>query len=166
VLPLINPDGLVVMDIAQLVESFGGNVFIQNVGDVPRTLRREANAKVAVKSGETIVLGGFISADKSSGTSGVPFLKDIPGLGLLFRAQSESNSRRELMIFIKPTVLPTPEIAAKVALEEKNKMPGVLGAEKELTKDYNEAMRKVGKDAGVELESNKIKSMNELQEME
>jgi general secretion pathway protein D len=150
VLPLINPDGLVVMDIAQLVESFGGNVLIANVGEVPRTLRREANAKVAVKSGETIVLGGFISADKSYGESGVPFLKDIPGLGILFRAQSESNARRELMIFIKPTVLATPEIAAQVAMEEKAKLPGVLGAERELTEDYNKAMRKVSEDAGIE----------------
>ncbi len=150
VLPLINPDGLVVMDIAQLVESFGGNVTIQNVGDVPRTLRREANAKVAVKTGETIVLGGFISADKSSNESGVPFLKDIPGLGVLFRAQSESKNRRELMIFIKPTVLETPQIAAKVAMEEKNKMPGILGAERDLTKEYDKAMRKVSEDAGVD----------------
>ncbi|MCU0772499.1 MAG: hypothetical protein MUE94_12145 [Verrucomicrobia bacterium] len=152
VLPLINPDGLVVMDIVQLVESFGGNVTIQNVGDVPRTLRREANAKVAVRSGETIVLGGFISADKTANESGVPFLKDIPGLGLLFKAQSEKNSRRELMIFIRPTVLPTPEIAARVAMEEKEKMPGVLGAERELTKDYDKAMRKVSEDAGVKTE--------------
>jgi general secretion pathway protein D len=116
------------------------------VGDVPITQDRSANAMVAVKSGETIVLGGFISADKSYSDSGVPFLKDIPGLGLLFRAQSNKKARRELMIFIKPTVLETPEIAARVALEEKNKMPGVLGAEKELTKDYEEAMRKVGGD--------------------
>ncbi len=146
VLPLINPDGLVVMDISQNIQSVGGEVKIENVGDVPITQDRSANAMVAVKSGETIVLGGFISADKSYSDSGVPFLKDIPGLGLLFRAQSNKKARRELMIFIKPTVLETPEIAARVALEEKNKMPGVLGAEKELTKDYEEAMRKVGGD--------------------
>jgi general secretion pathway protein D len=150
VLPLINPDGLVVMDIAQLVESFGGNVTIQNVGEVPVTRRREANAKVAVKTGDTIVLGGFISADKSRNESGVPFLKDIPGLGILFRAQSESNARRELMIFIRPTVLETPEIAARVAMEEKDKMPGILGAEAELTRDYEEAMREVSKEAGID----------------
>ena len=149
-LPLINPDGLVVMDIAQLVESFGGNVTIQNVGEVPVTRRREANAKVAVKSGETIVLGGFISADKSYNDSGVPFLKDIPGLGILFRGQSERKNRQELMIFIKPTVLETPEIAARVAMEEKDKMPGILGAERELTEDYNKAMQKVSEEAGVD----------------
>jgi general secretion pathway protein D len=150
VLPLINPDGLVVMDIAQVIESLGDDVTIANVGDVPTTRRSEANAKVAVRSGETIVLGGFISADKSYGTSGVPFLKDIPGLGLLFRAQSEENRRSELMIFIKPTVLETPEIAARVAMEEKDKMPGILGAEHQLTKDYEKAMREVSKEAGIE----------------
>ncbi len=149
VLPLINPDGLVVMDISQNIQSVGGEVLIENVGLVPVTQDRSANAKVAVKSGETIVLGGFIGADQRTSRSGVPFLKDIPGLGILFRAQSDSKSRNELMIFIKPTVLPTPEIAAKVALEEKNKMPGVLGAEAALTKDYEEAMRKVNKQAFV-----------------
>jgi general secretion pathway protein D len=149
VLPLINPDGLVVMDISQTIQSVGSEVLIENVGLVPVTQDRSANAKVAVKSGETIVLGGFIGADQRSSKSGVPFLKDIPGLGILFRAQSDSKSRNELMIFIKPTVLPTPEIAAKVALEEKNKMPGVLGAEAALTRDYEEAMRKVSKQAGM-----------------
>jgi len=150
VLPLINPDGLVVMDIAQNIQSVGGEVRIENVGDVPITQDRSANAMVAVKSGETIVLGGFISADKSYSDSGVPFLKDIPGLGLLFRSQSNKKARRELMIFIKPTVLETPEIAARVAIEEKNKMPGVLGAEKEFTKEYNEAMRAVEPEAPAE----------------
>jgi len=150
VLPLINPDGLVVMDILQDIQSVGGEVMIDNVGLVPITQDRSANAKVAVKSGETIILGGFISAEKRSSNSGVPFLKDIPGLGLLFRAQSDSKSRKELMIFIKPTVLETPEIAARVAIEEKNKMPGVLGAEAALTKDYEEAMRKVSSEAGID----------------
>ena len=95
----------------------------------------------------------------------MPFLKDIPGLGLLFRAQSNSKSRSELMIFIRPTVLPTPEIAAQVALEEKNKMPGVLSAEQELTKDYEEAMRKV-RQAESEAPKQDFKSMKDIDDME
>jgi type II secretory pathway component GspD/PulD (secretin) len=112
------------------------------VGEVPITLDRSASAKVAVRSGETIVLGGFISQDKDFSRSGVPFLKDIPGLGLLFSARSENKNRRELMIFIKPTVLETPEIAAKVALEEKGKMPGVMEAEREFGKEAEDLMQK------------------------
>lgn len=147
VLPLINPDGLVVMDIAQVIENLGDDVLIDG-NAIPSTQRAEANAKVAVKSGEAIVLGGIIRAEKRRGNSGVPLLKDIPGLGLLFRSQANSDARKELMIFIRPTVLETPEIAARVAIEEKNKMPGVLQAERALTQDYDKAMEKFSEDIG------------------
>jgi general secretion pathway protein D len=137
VLPLINPDGLVVMDIRQKIQSVDGVV---NIGgnDVPRTIDREANAKVSVRDRETVILGGFISSERSKSASGVPFLKDIPILGHLFRSTSRSDDRRELMVLIRPTVLPTPEYAATVAKDEKSKMPGLSAAEK----DYNEVERK------------------------
>src|SRR6478672_10346366 len=47
--PLVNPEGLVVMDIHQTIEDFAGNVTITGVGDVPITTRKEAQAKVAVR---------------------------------------------------------------------------------------------------------------------
>jgi len=113
------------------VVNIGGN-------DVPRTIDHEANAKVSVRDRETVILGGFISSERSKSASGVPFLKDIPILGHLFRSTSRSDDRRELMVLIRPTVLPTPEYAATVAKDEKSKMPGLSAAEK----DYNEVERK------------------------
>src|SRR3984957_10525411 len=65
VLPLINPDGLVVMDIQADVEQLGPDVQIAGVGGVPTTTKRQAGAKVAVRNGETIILGGFISDSRS-----------------------------------------------------------------------------------------------------
>lgn len=131
VTPLINPDGLVVMDIAQEIQSYGGSVDIVNVGPVPITKDRTVEANVAVHNRETIVLGGFLYTDSNKGGSGVPFLKDIPLLGVLFRNTSTSSNRKELMILIRPTVLPTPQIASQVAMEEKMHMPGVMKMETE-----------------------------------
>ncbi|MGH7967120.1 MAG: type II secretion system protein GspD [Limisphaerales bacterium] len=131
VTPLINPDGLVVMDIHIKIDSFEGNVTIQNVGDVPVTSSKDASAKVAVRDHDTIMLGGLIETDKNSNNSGVPFLKDIPGLGYLFRSSSGSETRNELIVLIRPTVLPTPEVAALAARAEKDRMPGIKAWENE-----------------------------------
>jgi general secretion pathway protein D len=133
VLPLINPDGLVVMDIRQKIQDIGPSVTIQGVGEVPSTIDREANAKVAVRDGESVVLGGLISSQKTEGRGGVPILKDIPVLGWLFRSSTKDANRRELMVFIKPTVLPTPEAAAIAASAEKDKLPGISRTEYEVT---------------------------------
>jgi general secretion pathway protein D len=133
--PLVNPEGLVVMDIHQTIEDFAGNVTITGVGDVPITTRKEAQAKVAVRDHDTIILGGLIDDRKSDNNSGIPFLKDIPGLGYLFRSSSASSDRSELLVLIRPTVLPNPEVAALAAKAEKDKMPGIRRAEKEFQEE-------------------------------
>jgi general secretion pathway protein D len=135
VLPLINPDGLVVMDIQADVEQLGPDVQIAGVGGVPTTTKRQAGAKVAVRNGETIILGGFISDSRSKAVSGIPGLMNIPYLGNLFRSTSVENLRTELVMLMRPTVLPTPEIAAVVATEERNKLSGVKQAELEIRND-------------------------------
>ena len=139
VLPLINHDGLVVMDIRQKVESYDGDVIIQSVGAVPITSQKEANAKVSVRDRETVMLGGFISNQKNKSHGGVPILKDIPILGRLFSSTKESEDRRELIVLIRPTVLPTPDTAATFAKQERARMP----ATKEAEQDFNESERKL-----------------------
>jgi general secretion pathway protein D len=131
ILPLINPDGLVVMDIQENIQQLGTSVKIDN-NDVPTTTERSASAKVAVRDRETIILGGFITTSKSKTKSGVPYLKDIPILGYAFRSTSDINKQVELIILMRPTVLPTPESAALVAASEKDKMSGVKQAEFEI----------------------------------
>ena len=74
-------------------------------------------------------------------------LKDIPLLGYLFRSTSTSGQRVELMIMIRPKVLPTPEDAAIVASEEKAKLPGISNAERM----FSEAERKSQEKAAKEL---------------
>ncbi len=139
VTPLINVEGLVVMDIHQKIDSFQGNVVIQGVGEVPITSSKEAQAKVAVRNHETIMLGGLIETDKSKSASGVPFLMDIPLLGYLFKSGNTSEQRKELVVLIRPTVLETPQIAADVAELETQKMPGVARARLEMKREETKA---------------------------
>jgi general secretion pathway protein D len=145
VTPLINPDGLVVMDIHTKIDSFEGNVTIQNVGDVPITSSKEAQAKISVRDHDTIILGGLIETDKNNNASGVPLLMDIPILGNLFRSSHKDETRSELIVLIRPTVLPTPEIAALAAVAEKNKMPGVRGMEKEIRDEEQKRLKQADK---------------------
>jgi general secretion pathway protein D len=135
VLPLINTDGLVEMDIDQEIEQLGPSVAITGVGNVPTTTKRDAGAKVAVMSGQTIILGGFISASRSLDHSGVPWLMNIPVLGNLFKSSSAQNTRTELIVLMRPTVLNNPEIAAQVAKEQRDKMAAVKEAEVEIRRD-------------------------------
>jgi general secretion pathway protein D len=142
VLPLINPEGLVILEIAQNIEQIGGSVKIDN-NDVPKTTRRQAQTKVAVNNGDTIVLGGFISSSKGKTESGVPVLKDIPLLGALFRSKTDKTSRSELMVLLRPTVLPTPAFAAQYTSSERNTLPGVRQAEYEFMKDEMSRRKKL-----------------------
>lgn len=145
VLPLINPDGLVVMDISQNVQQLGTPTKIDG-NDVPTTTERSASAKVAVRDRETIILGGFISTTKSKSRSGVPLLKDIPVIGNLFTSRSDSTRRVELVILMRPTVLPTPEAASAMRQYETDNLPGVRSAEREILSDQYSRQRKQGID--------------------
>jgi general secretion pathway protein D len=152
VLPLINLDGLVVMDIQADVEQLGPPVAISGVGNVPTTTKRQAGAKVAVRNGETIILGGFISDSRTKSISGIPGLMNIPGLGNLFRSTSVQNLRTELIMLMRPTVLPTPEVAAMVATDERNKLPGVKQAELLIRKDETARNYKIERELADERE--------------
>jgi general secretion pathway protein D len=159
IMPLINPDGLVVMDIQADVEQLGPDVQIAGVGGVPTTTKRQAGAKVAVRNGETIILGGFISENRSKSISGIPGLMNIPVLGNLFRTTVMSKQRTELIMLMRPTVLPTPETAAIVATEERNKLSGVKQAERDIRKDEAKRNQQIelelARDAAKEAEAEK-----------
>jgi general secretion pathway protein D len=98
-----------------------------------------------VRERDTIILGGFISNTKSTSKSGVPLLKDIPGLGYLFRSTADSYERVELVILIRPTVLYTPEQAALVATHERDKLPNVKRAFAEDQIDENKQLKAADK---------------------
>ena len=122
VLPFVNPDGLVVMDIQQSIGDIISNKQIDG-NDVPITTDRSANAKIYVRDGDSVVLGGFIKTKKTESKSGVPILKDIPLLGALFRENMDNNERQELVVLMRPTVLETPEAVSAGTESMYNNMP-------------------------------------------
>jgi len=102
VTPRVNAGGLVIMEISQDVTDVGN---IDVATGQRAFLKRNIKSKVAVQSGETIVLGGLIQQNKTGGSSGLPFLSKIPVLGGLFGSQSDEEKRTELLITISPTAV-------------------------------------------------------------
>jgi type II secretory pathway component GspD/PulD (secretin) len=66
---------------------------------------REAQTQVLMKSGDTIVIGGLLLDAKSKGREGIPYLKDIPLLGLFFSRDTKTKSKIDLLIFITAYIL-------------------------------------------------------------
>lgn len=102
VTPHITPDGSVLMKIKASRNSIG--TFRTSSGE-PSINKKEASTEVLVSDGETTVIGGIVVSDKSETDKGVPFLKEIPLLGWLFKSKSQSDSQTELLIFITPTII-------------------------------------------------------------
>ncbi|PPE75304.1 type IV pilus secretin PilQ [Solimonas fluminis] len=104
VTPQITPDDRVVMDLAITNDSQGQNVAV-GLGTAPAIDTRRLNTQVLVRSGETVVLGGVFNQESSNDQTKVPLLGDVPMLGRLFRNDSKSSIKRELLIFVTPKVL-------------------------------------------------------------
>jgi general secretion pathway protein D len=69
------------------------------------TNKRNIKTTVLVEDGETIVLGGLIDDDVQESVKKVPFLGDIPLLGRLFKTTSITRTKRNLMVFLRPTIV-------------------------------------------------------------
>ncbi|WP_414831007.1 type II secretion system secretin GspD [Alteromonas sp. H39] len=100
VTPQINEGDAVQMLIEQEVSSVSGATSV----DISIN-KREIKTTVIVDDGGTIVLGGLIDEDVQESVSKVPLLGDIPILGNLFKSTSTSKRKRNLMVFLKPTIV-------------------------------------------------------------
>lgn len=101
VTPQITPDDRIIMDLIINQDSIG-NV---TAGGVPIIDITQLQTQVLVPDGDTVVLGGIYTTQSFKGHSKVPFLGDIPYLGVLFRDDIRSESKREILIFITPRIL-------------------------------------------------------------
>jgi type IV pilus assembly protein PilQ len=105
VTPLITPDNRVQLDLA-IKQDTVGEIFQGELGaEIPSIDTRELNTTVLVANGDTVVLGGIFQDEKRSNEDKVPWLGDIPGLGYLFRTRSNATKKRELLIFVTPTIV-------------------------------------------------------------
>jgi len=108
VLPLINGDREVYMDIVQKIDEQSGSDTIDG-NAIPRIASRVLKTTVSVPNGATLVLGGLIKQRNTKSYSGVPLISRIPLIGPLFRSTTYDKSREELVILIRPVVSITPD---------------------------------------------------------
>jgi type IV pilus assembly protein PilQ len=65
----------------------------------------EVATQALVSNGQTLVLGGIFQSEELSDVGKVPFLRDLPGIGRLFRKEMRTAGKREILIFINPKVI-------------------------------------------------------------
>jgi len=122
VTPSVNAGNIVTMSVNQSVTDVGE----RDIATGQRSfLQRQVTSKVAVRSGEAIVLGGLIRDNDTSSRSGLPFLHDIPVVGNLFGSTDNTGRRTELLVVITPRVVRTDVDAAAVGEELRDRMAGV-----------------------------------------
>jgi len=101
--PRVNNNNSVTLDIEQTVESISQSAEVSAADII--TNKREIKTRVLIDNNEILVLGGLIRDEVDESENKVPFLGDIPGLGRLFKSTSTKTVKRNLMVFIHPTIL-------------------------------------------------------------
>ena len=132
VLPHINPEGLVIMDVAPEISTLTGTtVPISETVDAPVFAKRSALTRVAIRNGQTIVIGGLMEDRITDTIEKVPWLGDLPGIGALFSRTIKSKAKTELLIFLTPHVAALPE-----------QLQGMTEQEKAHSKEFNKPENK------------------------
>ena len=103
VVPLINSEKEVSLDILQKLDSLAGTTRISG-NDIPNIATRYIRTNVSAPNGSTIVLGGLIEDNKTKNYTGIPYLSRIPYVGALFRSTTSNKMRTELVILMRPEV--------------------------------------------------------------
>jgi general secretion pathway protein D len=121
ILPTINPDGYVNLQITQEVST----ATAETQFGAPVISTREAATHLLARSGQTVVLGGLIEHQRDWARTGIPLLKDIPVLGALFGTTRTTSGSAELFLFLTPHVVETDDDAdyLRDELERASQLP-------------------------------------------
>ena len=139
VTPTISEDGNIIMDIVPEISEKTSDFLLTQTfssGDVvtysyPVIETRQAQTKVMVGNKQTLIIGGLIKNNDTTGESKIPLLGDIPFLGSLFKSTRTTREKSELIIFISPTII-TPKEIAYSTKSEKRIRPKVSGEKTKL----------------------------------
>ncbi|MGI9308756.1 MAG: type IV pilus secretin PilQ, partial [Gammaproteobacteria bacterium] len=104
VTPQITPDDRIILDLAVTKDSVG-ELVSSELGSVPSIDTRKVTTQVLVNNGQTVVLGGIYETERGEFETKVPWLGDIPFLGVLFRTTQYVSNKSELLIFVTPKIL-------------------------------------------------------------
>lgn len=136
VTPRVNSGGLVTLDIAQEVSGVAsGSTQTQTSGSTinsPTFTERAVESRVVVQDGQTVGLAGLITDQDTRGNSGIPWLKDIPLLGLITGNQNNQRMRTELLVLLTPHVLHDQRDARNLTEDLREQLPRAAIAPYEL----------------------------------
>jgi general secretion pathway protein D len=129
IVPTINDDGYVTVQLLQEVSSLTPQTVAAALS-APVISTREANTRAVLRDGQTVVIAGLIGDQRQTQDQGIPLLKDIPGLGALFKRQSTTRQRTELAIFVTPYIVRSDAdadaIRERVRKRMEDRSPGAL----------------------------------------
>ena len=108
VTPVINKDNFISMNVKPEISNkvgdasftFGGATVVSPIID-----KRTLESNVVIKSGDTLAIGGLLQDESTKGRTKVPVLGDIPGIGYLFQEHLNSRTKRNLLVFVTPTII-------------------------------------------------------------
>ena len=119
VTPHINPEGLVILDVApEISQLTSSNIQIAPGVQSPVFDQRTAQSRVGIPDGKTIVIGGLMEDRKNTTINKVPILGDIPLIGELFRRTQTDKTKTELLIFLTPHVAQQPDLLDPMSKQE------------------------------------------------
>jgi len=130
--PQISETGTVKLTIFQEVSSVVANSVGSSTGLI--TNKRSIESNVLVDDGSIVVLGGLLSDEYSGGASQVPLFGDIPVIGWLFKSESRSRTKKNLMVFLRPVVVR--DAAASDALSN-NRYQQMMGLQQNAQPGFN-----------------------------
>lgn len=114
--PFIGEDGYIRMEIHP--EDSTGQVVVTGNFSLPQKTTTEVTTNVLVKDGHTIVIGGLFREDNTISKSQVPLLGDIPWAGALFRSQTDTSKRQEIILLLTPHIIRDEEAYSEASKEQ------------------------------------------------
>jgi len=125
VTPKINPNGTVMLEVEEEYSQLGSgqSILVDDGGtaNIDTSLTRKMSADVLLTNMQTVVLGGLTDSRVSESSTGIPILKDIPWIGKwLFGSVSQSENRKELLVFMTPYILSDGPDAQEEAMRRKD----------------------------------------------
>ena len=121
--PQINENGTVKLVIYQ--ETSAVKAGTEKADNGPTTTKRSIESTVLVEDGSIIVIGGLLQDKYSGGQEKVPFLGDIPGIGALFRSDTRTREKTNLMVFLRPVVLRSGDDSSRLSMDRYDLMRGL-----------------------------------------
>jgi type II secretory pathway component GspD/PulD (secretin) len=148
IVPLINSDREVSMDIVQKIDSLAPGTFTNVGGNPIQTIdTRYIKTNVSVPNKSTIVLGGLIKITNNRTVAGIPYLSRIPLFGTLFSNTTKDLTRRELIILIRPEVIMSPDETIAIREHEQDRLQMEPDLESTLDPPQSEEAKKRAKAA-------------------